>query len=536
MFRKASQLLCVGMLISCSIQNNRKIGSIEPNHRLYKEYQEYESVLHEFHIEIGKALELRKRSVAFYVSEKSEGKKQFFNGKDLELIQTAVSEYTNNRENLLEIIEKYRSIVADNTLILTTDRRTEQVIKSRLILSGKQKLYINPNDLEGQLYIKKIKMGLSAALTLYDNYIIGVRPYQENGRFRRIINSDNHEIKNTIKKVASSFKSRTNYKNTLKAVEFVDDFSKLEANSLGKDKDISYFNLLIEGSYTNKKIKDISLIDRISFNTKIFRLKLRDFFMNTTNETVNQVSALFGNSVGLIQTRKGYLKNLSKKHKNKLQSQLKAGDILLEKTPFRLTDRFIPGHWGHVAVWVGSEKELKKLGVWDELPALYKKAQSLYKYEGASFQQSVLNGNKIVEALRPGVQINSLDHFLNIDDFAAIRDQKISKKDLKRYILRAFSQIGKDYDFNFDVETDKKIVCSELAFVVYNDYHWPVEKAVGRYTISPDNVAQQSMNSGPFTPVILYHDGKKLSKNIQENFNLLMNLDYEKVQENLVEI
>ena len=32
-----------------------------------------------------------------------------------------------------------------------------------------------------------------------------------------------------------------------------------------------------------------------------------------------------------------------------------AGDILLEKTPFRLTDKLIPGYWGHAAVWIGGE-------------------------------------------------------------------------------------------------------------------------------------------------------------------------------------
>ena len=38
-----------------------------------------------------------------------------------------------------------------------------------------------------------------------------------------------------------------------------------------------------------------------------------------------------------------------------VSSTLRAGDILLEKTPFRLTDKLIPGYWGHAAVWIGTE-------------------------------------------------------------------------------------------------------------------------------------------------------------------------------------
>ena len=32
---------------------------------------------------------------------------------------------------------------------------------------------------------------------------------------------------------------------------------------------------------------------------------------------------------------------------------MQAGDILLEKTPFRLTDKMIPRYWGHATIWTG---------------------------------------------------------------------------------------------------------------------------------------------------------------------------------------
>jgi uncharacterized protein YycO len=90
-----------------------------------------------------------------------------------------------------------------------------------------------------------------------------------------------------------------------------------------------------------------------------------------------------------------------------------------------------------------------------------------------------------------------------------VRDQTLNDEQRKEFLIRAFSQIGKDYDFNFDVETDKKIVCSEIVYVVFHNISWPTEKALGRYTISPDNVVAKVFD-GVLTPVMMYTDGKRV--------------------------
>ena len=115
-------------------------------------------------------------------------------------------------------------------------------------------------------------------------------------------------------------------------------------------------------------------------------------------------------------------------------------------------------------------------------------------------------GKSVLEALRNGVQLNTLDKFMDVDDVAVLR---INKMDIKAVERRAFRQLGKEYDFNFDVETLDKIVCSELVYQVFTDINWPTDKAFGRYTISPDNVAIKAYK-GLFTPVLFYHDGKKV--------------------------
>jgi len=156
----------------------------------------------------------------------------------------------------------------------------------------------------------------------------------------------------------------------------------------------------------------------------------------------------------------------------------------------------IPGHWGHAAIWIGTEQELKAIGLWLH-PLVVK------------YHQQIQAGELIAESLRSGTQLGSLAHFLNVDDLAIIRSKKpLGDTEMRDTILLALRQIGKAYDFNFDVETTDKIVCSQLVYLSYSHIHWPTESTLGRYTISPDNVAVKTLDDGPLELKIFYHKGE----------------------------
>ena len=230
------------------------------------------------------------------------------------------------------------------------------------------------------------------------------------------------------------------------------------------------------------------------------------------------MSKAFGNAVGLVETRKGYLLALPEGEQAAIAAAMEPLDVVLEKTPFRLTDKFIPGHYGHVAVWVGNEDQLTRLGVWDD-PLV------------VPHHDAIRSGRSMIEALRAGVQINTLQHFLNIDDLLVVRHTNLTDAQRRESVRNAFRQIGKPYDFNFDVETDRRIVCSELAYVVFKDEEWPTSKALGRYTISPDNVAVKSVSKNPFTPVVLYYDGYRIDDRLEETLEALLARDYARVRD-----
>jgi len=59
-------------------------------------------------------------------------------------------------------------------------------------------------------------------------------------------------------------------------------------------------------------------------------------------------------------------------------------------------------------------------------------------------------------------------------------------------IKRVIEQLGKEYDFEYDIEDSSKIICSELVYISSIHIDWDTERFAGISTISPDNVAIKS--------------------------------------------
>ena len=220
-------------------------------------------------------------------------------------------------------------------------------------------------------------------------------------------------------------------------------------------------------------------------------------------------SQLVGNTVGLVRWRNGKLKNDEVMLKA-LQAQLQPGDILLEKTPFALTDKSIPGHFGHAAIYTGTAAQLSEMGALT-LPQVQK---NLAKIE---------TGHVVVEALRNGVQHNTLQDFMNIDDIAILRPKYLSTEIRIEAVNLALGNLGKKYDFNFDVNTTETIVCSELIYIVYPQIDFVTKRVLGSFAITPDDIAVQAGNDNdPLALILFGHDGKLIFNDQQESDGLAL--------------
>ena len=293
------------------------------------------------------------------------------------------------------------------------------------------------------------------------------------------------------------------------------EFYEAHISTIGQvdeDSEFAYLAQLIESSPSYNDVKKVRVGEIATSKFGAFGRITEDLVAAAGTEGLDIVSSLFGNTIGLYESRKGKLFG-DESARKKIQSMLQPLDILLEKTPFRLTDKLIPGHFGHVAIWTGTKAEVIEAGVWED-PVVQQHADNISNGSDPHSKDE----HQIIEALRNGVQLSKLEHFLNVDDFAILRPvfPDGAAGELKREaLLLAFRQIGKQYDFNFDVNTTDKIVCSELAYVSFSSIDWATEKTLGRHSISPDNVAQLAWNNFPLEVVMFYHNGELVDANAQ---------------------
>ena len=158
-----------------------------------------------------------------------------------------------------------------------------------------------------------------------------------------------------------------------------------------------------------------------------------------------------------------------------------------------------------ITLTLGAE-ELKKMGLWTLIKPPYR--------------EFISQGRSIVEALRSGVEINDWDHFSNIDSFAILRRKNNDPKEIKYSVLTSLQQIGKAYDFNFDVLTSNVIVCSELVYWSYPQVPFKLTQLADSKSIDPDAVAQAALDDY-FDIVTLVIDGVTQKNPLQTMKKLL---------------
>lgn len=218
------------------------------------------------------------------------------------------------------------------------------------------------------------------------------------------------------------------------------------------------------------------------YKIKSFRISLADGLTDLTGSLTRALSAGFGAAIGPVQWRKGRLYK-NKEAQAELLKKLRPLDLILEKKAFKLTDYTIPGHWGHIGVWLGTEKQLREINMWNH-PII------------EPFQEKIRAGYSVYEVRRWGLVWDKLDHWMNIDKMAIVRHAQVKSfagKEYAKVFSELFNQIGKKYDYSFDAMTANTITCTEIISLSYGPVNWPTTKVLGRHTLQPDNIASLSL-------------------------------------------
>jgi hypothetical protein len=175
-----------------------------------------------------------------------------------------------------------------------------------------------------------------------------------------------------------------------------------------------------------------------------------------------------------------------------IKSKLEPGDILLKRNDWQATNLGISGFWTHTGLYIGSLEEIDKY--FNDVQALKGKRFSEKLKEMDEKRHAALIKNSdlsVIEAIEEGVVVKPLSNIAKVDYFSAVRP-RISKEEKMNAILKAYSFIGRPYDFFIDLESNDAFICTE---VIYKSYEksitFEVEKKLNRKIVYPNSVVKK---------------------------------------------
>jgi hypothetical protein len=169
---------------------------------------------------------------------------------------------------------------------------------------------------------------------------------------------------------------------------------------------------------------------------------------------------------------------------HRLGRRLRPGDILLVRRNWFLSNAFLPGFWPHAALYVGTAADLRRLGL---------RHHPIVQEHWPQFLAATHQGRSpaSIEALSEGVIFNSNEHTL-LADYVAVLRPRLPEAQIALALIRAFRQLGKPYDFEFDFSSADKLICTEVIYRAYEGMlHFRLKQVMGRNTLPADELVNK---------------------------------------------
>lgn len=180
-----------------------------------------------------------------------------------------------------------------------------------------------------------------------------------------------------------------------------------------------------------------------------------------------------------------------------MRKQLQPGDILLERRNWFMSNAFLPGFWPHAALYVGAPEELAQTGlVRRDASGKWTSDDPAVRAHLADYQKNAHDGQPrtVIESVSEGVILNSLAESMHADYVAVLRP-RLTPRQKGQAIARAFTHVGKPYDFEFDFFSSDKLVCTELVYRSYEGLlKFDLVRIMGRDTLPAVEIARKYQN------------------------------------------
>lgn len=189
-----------------------------------------------------------------------------------------------------------------------------------------------------------------------------------------------------------------------------------------------------------------------------------------------------GMAISAVQWRHGRL-NSGSGALDYLRARMRPLDVFLFSNKHRLSGHTGAGLFGHSAVYLGSERDLKALGLWNH-PAI------------VPHHQAIREGRSVIESAQAhGTALAPVAHLADTDRVVLLRPQ-LAKERKEAAIARLFALVGTRFDHHYRLDESGRVFCTELIELGIPELRLPRRETYGREVILPDDVALRAISGG----------------------------------------
>ncbi|GGD46074.1 YiiX/YebB-like N1pC/P60 family cysteine hydrolase [Sinisalibacter lacisalsi] len=154
-------------------------------------------------------------------------------------------------------------------------------------------------------------------------------------------------------------------------------------------------------------------------------------------------------------------------------------DLLLFANKTYIGGRFVPGRFTHSAIYLGTEAELRAIGLWND-PAVL------------PLQDDIRAGRVFLEAFRPVVRLIEPAKLLQTDAVAILRPA-LTQAQRREAARRGVARLGAPFDYWFDNRTPDELACTELIQYAMPWIAFDETVSYGRPAVMPDAMVAQAI-------------------------------------------
>lgn len=209
--------------------------------------------------------------------------------------------------------------------------------------------------------------------------------------------------------------------------------------------------------------------------------------------TLSIGAPVLGRIAARIVVRPGHLRD-HQAARDHLAAVVQPLDVIVVSAKGRLTHNLIPGEFAHVAAYLGDERQLRHLGVWDHAAVRPQ-------------WNAIRAGNSAIESDYRGVHLSDTETVFNVDRVVVLRPTGLSADRKAAKLVGFYSHVGTRFDFHFNIDDDSCLFCAELIDHVMPEAGFPTRHVYGRHMIVPDEIIAATLRGEAPMELITYVRG-----------------------------